>query len=174
MKKTIIISIVAVVSLQLVGCNDKLDVQQMYEFSISTLPVQKTIKSGETVEIRCQLNRTGRYKDAKYYIGYFQSEGKGILKNENGNIFVPNDSYELGSETFRLYYSSYCLVQQVIDITIRDNFNQEFNLSFSLANENETGTGTGTGRKTPNSTNLKSRTIILISKKSNSSNLIRG
>ena len=138
MKKTIIISIVAVVSLQLVGCNDKLDVQQMYEFSISTLPVQKTIILGETIEIRCQLNHSGKYKDARYTISYFQPEGKGFLKNENGILFVPNDFYDLDNETFRLFYTSSCLVQQVIDITIRDNFNQEFKLSFSFANESGT------------------------------------
>ena len=135
MKKTIIISIVAAMMLLFVGCNDKLDVQQMYGFSVSTMPVQTAIKSGETVEIRCQLNRTGRYKNAKYYIAYFQSEGKGVLKNKNGIVFVPNDFYELGNETFRLYYTSSCLVQQVIDITIRDNFNQEYKLSISFTNE---------------------------------------
>lgn len=136
MKKIIIISLFASVLLLFVGCNDKLNVQQMYGFSVSTMPVQSEIKSGETVEIRCQLNRTGRYKDAKYYIAYFQFEGKGILKDENGIVFVPNDFYELGNETFRLYYTSSCLVQQVIDITIRDNFNQEYKFSIPFTNEN--------------------------------------
>jgi len=155
MKKIIFISIVAVVSLLLIGCNDKLDVQQMYEFSLSTLSVQKTIISGKTVEIRCQLNRSGKYKDSRYTIGYFQPEGKGFLKNENGIIFVPNDFYDLDNETFRLFYTSSCIVQQVIDITIRDNFNQEFKLSFSFTNDSGsvTRTGTGTERRTPNSTN---------------------
>ena len=155
MKKTIIISIVAIVSLLFLGCNDKLDVQQMYAFTVSTMPVQTAIKSGETVEIRCQLNRSGKYKDATYYIGYFQSEGKGLLQNENNIVFVPNDSYELDSETFRLYYTSYCQDQQVIDITIHDNFNQEYKLSFSFTNDSGTVTRTGTvpGRRPHISTN---------------------
>jgi len=159
MKKTIIISIVALVFLLFVGCNDKLNVQQMYEFSLSTMPVQTAIKSGETVEIRCQLNRSGKYKDARYTISYFQPEGKGFLKNENGILFVPNDFYDLDNETFRLFYTSSCLVQQVIDITIRDNFNQECKLSIPFTNESVTvtrtgtGTGTGTGRRTSYSTN---------------------
>ncbi|MEN6363396.1 MAG: DUF3872 domain-containing protein [Bacteroidales bacterium] len=153
MKKSILISIVALVSLLFVGCNDKLNIQQMYEFSLSTLPVQKTIISGKTVEIRCQLNRSGKYKDARYTISYFQPEGKGILKNENGIVFVPNDFYDLDNETFRLFYTSSCIVQQVIDISIRDNFNQEFKLSFSFTNDSGTVTRTGTGRRTPNSTN---------------------
>ena len=86
MKKIIRISIVAVVSMIFVGCNDKLDVQQMYGFTVSTMPVQTAIKSGETVEIRCQLNRSGKYKGAKYYIDYFQSEGHGVLQYEK--LFV--------------------------------------------------------------------------------------
>jgi hypothetical protein len=149
MKKTIIISTVALVSLLFVGCNDKLNVQQMYEFSLSTLPVQKTIISGKTVEIRCQLNRSGKYKGAKYYISYFQSEGHGFLQYEKNKLFVPNDFYEFDDETFRLYYTSYCQDQQVIDITIHDNFNQEFKLSFSFTNDSGTvtRTGTGTGRR---------------------------
>jgi len=80
MKKTIIICLFASLLL-FVGCNDKLDVQQMYGFTVSTMPVQTAIKLGETVEIRCQLNRSGKYKGAKYYIDYFQSEGLMIFMN---------------------------------------------------------------------------------------------
>ena len=156
MKKTIIICLFASLLL-FVGCNDKLDVQQMYGFTVSTMPVQTAIKLGETVEIRCQLNRSGKYKGAKYYIDYFQSEGHGFLEYENSTVFVPNDFYEFDDETFRLYYTSYCQDQQVIDITIHDNFNQECKLSIPFTNESgtvtRTGTGTGTGRRTPNSTN---------------------
>lgn len=135
MKKTIIISIVAVVSLLFVGCNDKLDVQQMYAFTVSTMPVQTSIKSGETVEIRCHLNRSGRYEGTRYYIGYFQSEGHGLLVYENSIVCVPNDFYEFDDETFSLYYTSYCMDQQVIDITIHDNFNQEYKFSISFTND---------------------------------------
>ena len=134
MKKTIIMSLVTLVSLLSVGCNDKLDVQQMYEFSVSTMPLQKKIKVCETVEIRCQLNRIGRYEDAKYYIDYFQSEGRGVLQNGNRDILVSNDSYQLESETFSLYYTSYCEDQQIIDISIHDNFNQEYKLNISFEN----------------------------------------
>jgi len=99
------------------------------------MPVQKKIKKGETVEIRCQLNRVGRYEDSKYIICYFQSEGKGILKDENGQVFMPNDFYELSKETFRLYYTSLSADQQVLDLTLKNNFNQEFKLSISFTND---------------------------------------
>jgi len=34
------------------ACNDNLDIQQAYPFSIETLPVLKRLKVGETAEIR--------------------------------------------------------------------------------------------------------------------------
>jgi len=134
MKKTIIMSIVAAMLLLFTGCNDKLDVQQVYEFSVSTLPLQKKIKVCETVEIRFQLVRMDKYEGAKYYFNFFQPEGKGYIQNENRDILIPNDTYELTGETFSLYYTSYCLDKQIIDITIHDNFNQEYKLSFSFEN----------------------------------------
>jgi len=137
MKKTIIISIVISMMLLSTGCDDKLDVQQVYEFSVSTLPLQKKIKVCETVEIRFQLVRTDKYKGAKYYFNFFQSEGKGYIQNENRDILIPNDTYELTSETFSLYYTSYCQDKQTIDITIRDNFNQEHKLTFSFENNKD-------------------------------------
>ena len=35
------------------GCNDDVDIQQSYPFSIETMPVPKKLKVGETAEIRC-------------------------------------------------------------------------------------------------------------------------
>ena len=135
MKKTIIMSIVAAMLLVFTGCGDKLDVQQVYEFSVSTLPLQKKIKVCETVEIRFKLIRTDKYEGAKYYFNFFQTEGKGYIQNENKDILIPNDTYELTGETFSLYYTSYCLDKQTIDITIRDNFNQEHKLTFNFEND---------------------------------------
>jgi hypothetical protein len=135
MKMTPIISVIFVLAIVFVGCADKLEIQQVYEFSLSTMPVQKKIKKGETVEIRCQLNRVGRYEDSKYIIGYFQSEGKGVLKYEDGLLYTPNDFYELSKETFRLYYTSLSVDQQVLDLTLKDNFNQEYKLSITFTND---------------------------------------
>ena len=62
------------------ACNDNLDIQQAYPFSIETLPVPKRLKVGETAEIRCQLVRGGYYQPTTYQIRYFQPDGKGKLK----------------------------------------------------------------------------------------------
>ena len=50
------------------ACNDDVDIQQSYPFSIETMPVPKKLKVGETAEIRCQLHRDGRYEETKYFI----------------------------------------------------------------------------------------------------------
>lgn len=119
------------------SCDDKLDVLQAYDFTLTTMPVQKRIKQGETAEIRCQLNKSGSYKEAKFYIGYFQPDGVGTLKMDDGTIFLPNDTYELDRETFRLYYTSNCTDQQAIDITVYDNFGQRYDLSISWQNDSD-------------------------------------
>ena len=108
------------------ACNDNLDIQQAYPFSIETLPVSKKLKVGETAEIRCQLVREG----------YYQPDGKGKLEMDNGTVFLPNDLYPLEKETFRLYYTSASTDQQTIDIYIIDSFGQMQQLSFSFNNDN--------------------------------------
>ena len=141
MKKMIESMIIAggmlVALLYVTACSDKLDVQQMYEFDLATLPVQTTIVKGEEAEIRCQLVRSGEYQDTKYFIRYFQPTGKGELRMENGTVLLPNDLYLLPEETFRLYYRSFGTDQQKIDIYILDSFGQVVQKSFAFNNEAE-------------------------------------
>ncbi len=59
----IIVGCYIVAALVLVtACNDSLDIQQAYPFTVKTLPVPKKLKVGETAEIRCQLVRGGDYQ----------------------------------------------------------------------------------------------------------------
>ena len=118
------------------ACNDDIDIKQSYEFKVTHLPIPKKLKIYEVAEIRCQLVRNGEYQDTKYYIRYFQPDGKGQLMLDDGTVFMPNDSYELDRETFRLYYTSMCEDQQKIDIVFYDSFNNEFPLSFTFNNDN--------------------------------------
>ena len=133
----IIAGCMLVALLYMTACSDKLDVQQMYEFDLATLPVQTTIVKGEEAEIRCQLVRSGEYQDTKYFIRYFQPTGKGELRMENGTVLLPNDLYPLPEETFRLYYRSFGTDQQKIDINILDSFGQVVQKSFAFNNEAE-------------------------------------
>ena len=119
------------------ACDNDLDVQQAYPFSIETMPVQTRIVKGETAEIRCELKRAGRYDEARYTIRYFQPDGKGTLKMDDGTVFLPNDRYPLTKEIFRLYYTSTSTDQQTIDIYVEDNFQQVVQLTFDFNNETE-------------------------------------
>ena len=98
------------------ACNDDLDIRARYLFDLAVMPVQKRIIENETAEIRCQLVKEGNYQDAKFYIRYFQPDGKGELRMDDGTVFKPNDLYPLTKEVFRLYYTSRCTDQQVIDV----------------------------------------------------------
>lgn len=117
------------------ACSDDLDVQQVYSFDLVTMPVQKKIVKGESAEIRCQLVKEGDYDQAKFFIRYFQTDGKGELRLDDERVLLPNDLYPLKKETFRLYYTSHCTDQQVIDVYIEDNFGQVAQKNFSWQND---------------------------------------
>ena len=119
------------------ACNDKLDIQQAYKFTIITMPVPSEVKRGETVEIRFEIKREGEYKDTKYYIRYFQPSGTGVLKKSEGLLFTPNDRYLLENTIFRLYYTSHCDDQQTIDVYVEDSFGQVEKVTFSFTNKSQ-------------------------------------
>lgn len=127
----------ATVGTLLTACDDDLDIKQAYAFHLETMPVQTRITRGETAEIRCELRRAGRYDEARYTIRYFQPDGKGELRMDDGTVFLPNDRYPLTREVFRLYYTSASSDQQTIDIYVEDNFGQCEQLSFRFNNENK-------------------------------------
>lgn len=118
------------------ACSDNIDIRQDYAFQITHLPVPKKLKKGETAEIRCQLHRYGRYDNTTYKLRYFQPDGKGELRMNDGTVFLPNDYYDLTKEEFRLYYTSHSEDQAVIDIYFLDSFENEQLLSFSFNNDN--------------------------------------
>ena len=118
------------------ACSDRRDIKRDHDFSVETMPVQTKIAKGKTVEIRCKLKRTGRFDETKYTIRYFQPDGKGRLRMEDGALFLPNDRYPLTKELFRLYYISDSTDQQKIDAYVEDDFSKVPQLSFSFTNEN--------------------------------------
>jgi hypothetical protein len=118
------------------SCTDNLEIKNDYGFTVTHLPVPKRLKKGETAEIRLELVRNGKYANAKYYVRYFQPDGKGSLTLD-GRSLIPNDSYELKKETFRMYYTSQCEEQQVIDLTFYDSFKNQVELSFSFSNDSK-------------------------------------
>lgn len=119
------------------ACNDKLDIQTKYPFTVETMPVPKKLKVNETAEIRCELKREGRWEDTRYTIRWFLYDGKGMLKTEDGTVLLPNDRYPLEKETFRLYYTSLSDDQSSLKVWVEDSFGQAVELEFSYNNDNE-------------------------------------
>ena len=103
------------------SCEDDLDVQQAYPFTVETMPVPKRLVQGETAEIRCEIVREGYFSDTRYTIRYFQPDGEGTLRMDDGMVLLPNDRYPLDRDVFRLYYTSECEDQQTIDVYFEDN-----------------------------------------------------
>ena len=130
-------------SIGFTACDDDLDVTQAYPFTVETMPVPKELAQGETAEIRCELVREGEFDGALYTIRYFQYDGEGTLKLDNGLVLQPNDRYLLENEKFRLYYTSECDESQSLTITMEDNFGNacEWELEFNNDSDAETEGG---------------------------------
>lgn len=122
-------------SAALASCDNELDVQQSYEFTVETMPVPKELVKGETVEIRCELKRSGEFADALYTVRYFQYDGEGTLSLDNSLVLLPNDRYLLEHEKFRLYYTSGCEESQNFVVVVEDNFGQSCELEFDFQHD---------------------------------------
>lgn len=150
MTKILTIGCVAALAvLFLYACNDKLDVQQEYDFSLSSWHLQNAIHKGESVEIRLTLNRSEDFLDTRYYIGYIQMEGKGEVYDKNGTMLVNRELHELESvadldrsdpckQVFTLFYKSLSTKGSQIRFVIVDSFNQERTLDIAFENDSET------------------------------------
>lgn len=130
---------IAMTGVLTVACDENLNIQQRYGFTLETMPVQKRLGVGETAEIRCTLVREGTYDEARYTIRYFQPDGNGELRMDDGTVFLPNDRYPLERTAFRLYYTSLSEAQQVIDVYVEDNMGQVVQKSFTFQNDTDTG-----------------------------------
>ena len=135
-KRALVLTVwLAAIAFMFFACDNELDIKQAYSFDLETMPVQKRIAEGETAEIRCRIVQEGNYSETAFRIRYFQTDGKGELKLEDGTVLLPNDLYPLDKTTFRLYYTSQSTDQQVIDVYIEDSFDQVVQTTFSFQNE---------------------------------------
>lgn len=94
----------------------------------------KKLKVGKTAEIRCQLKRDGRHFPTTYKIRLFRPDGKGVLKMNNGILFLLNYFYPLEKKTFQLYYTSASTDHQTINVYVEDSFQHSVQLTFSFTN----------------------------------------
>ena len=77
------------------ACNDGLDIQTKYPFTVETMPVPKELKINETAEIRCELKREGRWEDTRYTIRWFLFDGEGTLKLEDGTVLFRDVNFNV-------------------------------------------------------------------------------
>jgi len=59
--KALALCLFAAVSLTAVSCDDDMDIQQSYPFTVETMPVPNKVVKGQTVEIRCELKKEGDF-----------------------------------------------------------------------------------------------------------------
>ena len=134
--KALALCLFAAMSFAFVSCDDDMDIQQSYPFMVETMPVPNKVTKGQTVEIRCELKKTGDFANTLYTIRYFQFEGEGKLEMAGGITFLPNNRYLLENEKFRLYYTSECNEAQNFIVVVEDNFGNSFELEFDFNNRN--------------------------------------
>ena len=134
--KALAFCLLAAMSLMLVSCDEDMDIQQSYPFIVETMPVPNKVTKGQTVEIRCELKKEGDFIGTSYTIRYFQFEGEGSLKMDNGIVFLPNDRYPLENETFRLYYTATGDEAHNFIVVVEDSFNNSYKLEFDFNNRN--------------------------------------
>ena len=131
----IVIGLIAMLCVSLfTSCKKELDVQQNFPFEVKVLPVPKSIGKTDTVEIRCELRSSYQYDENRYFIRYFQYEGKGSLRTSlQGEVLLVNDVYPLASKgAFRLYYTSASEANQSLSVWISDSFGNEQKIDFEF------------------------------------------
>ena len=119
--------------LALVACDNELDIRQEYPFTVESMPVADEIAGDETGEIRLEIKAEGNFSGTVYTLRYFQPDGKGSLKMEDGTVLKPNDRYLLNELRFRLYYTSQSAdASQTIDLYFEDNWGNLQRLSYDF------------------------------------------
>ena len=126
------------------SCNDDLDVQQSYPFTVEVMPYGDKITRGQTVELRFEIKPEGNYSNTLYTIRYFQYDGEGTLKLVDGPVLTNNDRVLLESKTFRLNYTAQSSDAHKFLVVIQDNFNstpweQTFEFNSKDADEDNGG-----------------------------------
>ncbi|QUT18484.1 MULTISPECIES: TraQ conjugal transfer family protein [Bacteroidales] len=137
----------------LAGCDDRLEVRQAYDFSLSSWYLQEGIEPEETVEIRLTLDREGDYREARYRIGYIQLEGDGEVFTADGTRLVNReltdlsgiaglDTTDICRQVFTLFYRNTGEDNPEIRFVAVDNFRVERTLDIPFSIEDRANTDT--------------------------------
>lgn len=132
----------------LAGCDDHLEVQQAYDFSLSSWYLQEGIAPDETVEIRLTLNREWDYREARYRIGYIQLDGDGEVFDEDGGRLANReltdlsgiaglDTTDICRQVFTLFYRNTGEGNPKVRFVAVDNFCVERTLDIPFSIEDK-------------------------------------
>lgn len=132
----------------LAGCDDRLEVRQAYDFSLSSWYLQEGIEPDETVEIRLTLDREARYR-----IGYIQLEGDGEVFAADGTRLVNReltdlsgiaglDTTDICRQVFTLFYRNTGEDNPGIRFVAVDNFRVERTLDIPFSIEDRANADT--------------------------------
>ena len=119
----------------LCSCDDDLDVQQSYPFTVDVMPYADKIANGETIELRFEIKPEGNYANTLYTIRYFQFEGEGVLQLVGGTTLINNDRVILDNKVFRLNYTAKSSDTHEFTVYIQDNFGTLWEQTFEFNND---------------------------------------
>ncbi|MDR1056452.1 MAG: DUF3872 domain-containing protein [Prevotellaceae bacterium] len=138
-KKYTYIYLLAVLLFTATACNDELAIRTNFDFEVSVLPYYTTVSINEPVELRLEIksSKDGSYDDTEYFMRYFQYTGKGMLVDETGTVFVPNDAYQVYKKPFRFYFTPTSGQQHQLELTFYDSFENTHILTFNFTIEEE-------------------------------------
>ena len=123
------------------SCDNDLDVQQSYPFTVEVMPYADKIANGETVELRMTIVPEGNYANTLYTLRYFQYEGKDSLKLVDGPTLVNNDRVLLESKQFRLNYTARSTGSHELLVTVEDNYGTRWEQTFEFNNNDSDNNG---------------------------------
>ena len=120
------------------ACSSDIDIKQDYGYGVETLPLPKTLKQGQSVDLEFSIIREGFYENAAYKFRYFQSSGEGIL-TDKGRTVPMNRFQDIRSDEFVLVYTCASEEQQQLDFLFEDNFGKrvEYTIAFSSKRTDE-------------------------------------
>lgn len=117
------------------ACTDSLDIKQSYGYSVETLPLPKSLKKGQSVDLEFSILREGNYSGTSFRFRFFQSEGAGTLTDATGQPLAMNRYHAIPSDDFVLTYTCTAEEQQQLDFVFEDSFGQrvDYVISFTGA-----------------------------------------
>jgi hypothetical protein len=130
-------SYISLLLLTATACNDELSIRTNFDFEVSVLPYYTTVTINEPVELRLEIksSKDGHYDSTKYFMRYFQYTGKGILVDETGIVFIPNDTYQVYRKPFRFYFTPTSGQQHQLELTFYDSFENIHALTLNFTTE---------------------------------------